>query len=73
MKTRLRSVCRILAVATVAAGCASPGYSPPEGRRAADTCPIGETWVCRDHYPSRLDREGERDLTCMCQDLQRVR
>lgn len=76
MKAHLKNACRISAiaiVATVTAGCASRGYSPPEGPRAAETCPIGEAWVCRDHYPSRLEREGEPPLVCMCEDLQKIR
>jgi hypothetical protein len=65
---------RTLAVAALAASCASSGtYSPPEGPRATDTCPMGEIWVCRDHYPSRLETGNEPPLSCMCQDLTRVR
>ncbi len=73
MKTHLNNVCRLLAVAAFIAGCASPGYNPPDGPRAVDTCPLGEIWVCRDHYPSRLGNPEDRQLTCMCQDLTRVR
>jgi hypothetical protein len=72
MKLRFR--CHMLAVVALTAGCASSGtYSPPEGRRAADTCPMGEIWVCRDHYPTRLETGNEAPLTCMCQDMTRIR
>jgi hypothetical protein len=70
---RLALLCRIPALAALAAGCASSGtYSPPEGPRAADTCPMGEVWVCRDHYPTRLETGREPPMTCMCQDMTRV-
>lgn len=53
---------------------AEPTYSPPEGSRAAvESCPVGEVWVCRDHYPSRLERPGEVPMDCTCEDLRGVR
>jgi hypothetical protein len=71
MAYKLSRVCGILAVAALC-GCASePTYSPPEGPSAAEACPVGEVWVCRDHYPSRLDRDYEEPMHCMCQDPQR--
>lgn len=58
----------VLASAMWLSACASqPTYSPPEGPRASESCPIGEVWVCRDHYPSRLDR-NEPPLHCRCED-----
>lgn len=62
----------ILASATLLSACATePTYSPPEGPRASESCPIGEVWVCYDRYPSRLDRDGS-PLHCMCEHPQRI-
>ncbi len=55
-------------IACLAAGCAAPGYNPPEGPDVARNCPVNEVWVCRDHYPSRLDSEHKPDMICTCQD-----
>jgi hypothetical protein len=72
MTKRSRNTCRLLVLLALTAGCASPGYSPPE-REASERCPIGEVWVCRDRYPSRLETEGQSPMICMCQDMQAVR
>lgn len=54
-------------------GCATePTYSPPDGPSAAERCPIGDVWVCRDHYPSRLDRENEPPQHCTCEHPTRI-
>ncbi|MGH8167145.1 MAG: hypothetical protein ACREQ1_07890 [Woeseiaceae bacterium] len=66
-----KSIC-IVALAMFSAGCASSGYSPPPERRAGEQCPIGETWVCRDRYPSRMERD-EEPMFCTCEDMLRVR
>jgi hypothetical protein len=63
-----------LTLAALLGGCApSPGYSPPPERRAADRCPVGETWICVDRYPSRVERENEIPKVCYCERLDRVR
>lgn len=57
----------LLVLAAALAGCSTePTYSPPEGPSAADFCPIGKVWVCRDYYPSRLGREGPPEH-CTCE------
>jgi hypothetical protein len=49
-------------------GCATePTYSPPEHSSATERCPIGEVWVCQDHYPSRLGTDPE-PVHCSCRD-----
>lgn len=60
--------------ALLLSACATePTYSPPEGPRAAEVCPVGEVWVCRDHYPSRLDKDDVPPMYCMCQNPAAVR
>jgi hypothetical protein len=72
MSNGWRHVWGMLALAGLVSGCASsPTYSPPE-RRAFDGCPIGEVWVCRDRYPSRLEQPGDAPMQCMCEDLRGV-
>lgn len=56
-----------LLAATIVAGCATAGYSPPPERRAADRCPVGEVWVCENRYPSRIENENKRDPFCRCE------
>lgn len=63
----------ILAVVCAAAGCAAPGYNPPEGSRAARNCPVNEVWVCQDRYPSRLENENEPPMICTCQNPHDIR
>lgn len=73
MSHNLKNAWGILALAVLVSACATePTYSPPEGPSVAESCPIGEVWVCRDRYPSRLDRERDPPLHCMCEDLQGV-
>jgi hypothetical protein len=73
----MKSLLNLVAAATAAAflgGCASStGYSPPPERRAGEKCPVGETWVCKDRYPSRLERENEIPQICYCESLHRIR
>lgn len=70
----LKNTWGILAPAILLSACgAAPTYSPPEGPPASESCPIGEVWVCRDHYPTRLDRENPSPLLCMCEDLRGIR
>jgi hypothetical protein len=74
MRSQLNTICAVAACALFGAGCTTgPGYAPPPERRASEQCPVGETWVCRDHYPSRLERENEVPMICYCDNLQRVR
>lgn len=74
MSRNLKSNLGLLASAILLSACAAePTYSPPERSRAADSCPIGEVWVCRDHYPSRLERPGKPPMDCTCEYLQGVR
>jgi len=74
MKTQLNTACSVIVGATIISGCAAgSGYHPPPERRAAERCPIGETWVCTDRYPSRIEREDERFLFCRCEDPVRLR
>jgi hypothetical protein len=73
MKPNLNTICSITAVALLGGCASSPGYSPPPERRAGEQCPIGETWVCQDRYPSRLERENEVPMICYCESLHRVR
>jgi hypothetical protein len=69
-----RPVLAILAVlATVAAGCATSGYSPPSERRASERCPAGEVWVCEDRYPSRIESENAPEPICRCENPARIR
>lgn len=57
----------------VLVGCAiEPTYAPPERPSSAARCPVGEVWVCRDYYPSRLGT-GPEPEHCMCQDPTRIR
>jgi hypothetical protein len=73
MKPHVRAIASLTAVALLGGCAATPGYSPPPERRAAERCPVGETWVCKDRYPSRLERENEMPKICYCEDPQRVR
>jgi hypothetical protein len=73
MKPHLSTICSIAAMALLGGCASSPGYSPPPERRAHEQCPVGQTWVCRDRYPSRLGREDDEPKICHCEDLQRVR
>ncbi|HLT90245.1 MAG TPA: hypothetical protein VKZ85_04800 [Woeseiaceae bacterium] len=71
MSNRIKAGLGLLSFAALW-GCASePTYSPPEGPSMASSCPLGEVWVCRDHYPSRLERE-EPPLHCVCENPSRV-
>lgn len=72
MKRHLDPVLPLLATATLMTGCASSGYSPPEGAQLSEQCPVGEVWVCRNHYPSRIDQVNEEPMFCMCQYPQRI-
>jgi hypothetical protein len=73
MKPYTHTIASLTAVACLG-GCApSPSYSPPPERRAAERCPMGETWICEDRYPSRLERENEMPKVCYCESLHRVR
>jgi hypothetical protein len=72
MKRQAITICCMTALALLAASCAgSAGYSPPPARRASEQCPMGETWICRDQYPSRLGSEDPK--ICYCESLHRVR
>lgn len=71
MKSGMKSA-SIIVLAVLVESCASSGYSPPPERRAGEQCPVGETWVCRDRYPSRMDRENEEGIFCTCESLQRI-
>lgn len=74
MRTRLYTICGITACAIFGAGCATKaGYSPPPERRAGDRCPAGETWVCRDRYPTRLPRENQEPMICYCDNMTMTR
>lgn len=74
MRHRLYRTCTVVACGLFGVGCAAgPGYSPPPERRASEQCPVGETWVCKDRYPSRLERENEVPMLCYCDSLQNVR
>lgn len=72
MKHLLKAILGLTAVAFLGGCASSPGYSPPPERRAADKCPMGETWICADRYPSRLERENEMPKVCYCESLHRV-
>ena len=73
MKSHLKTLCSTIVLATFcSAGCASSGYSPPPERRANEQCPVGETWICRDRYPSRLEKQNEEPMFCYCEHIQRV-
>ena len=63
----------LAALATLAAGCASSGYSPPPERRANERCPAGEVWVCEDRYASRIENENAPEPICRCQNPARIR
>lgn len=71
MKLPLKTICCTTAVALLGGCASSSGYSPPPERRASERCPMGETWICRDQYPSRLGREDPK--ICHCESLRRVR
>lgn len=74
MRRQLNMICSVAACAFFGVGCAAnSGYSPPPERRANEQCPVGETWVCKDRYPSRLERENEVPMICYCDNLQGVR
>ena len=75
MNIRTRTPLAIPAIlaATLAAGCATSGYSPPPERRAKDRCPPGEVWVCEDRYPSRIESENAPDPICRCEHPSRIR
>lgn len=74
MRARISMICGIAACVLFFAGCAGkPGYSPPPERRASEQCPVGETWICRDRYPSRLERENEVPMICYCDAVLRTR
>lgn len=69
-----RPTTAIALLATLYAGCSSgPTYSPPPERRAAERCPSGETWVCRDRYPSRLEKARDTPLFCTCEAMHGIR
>lgn len=61
----------IIAIVCAAAGCAAPGYNPPE-RPVARDCPASEVWVCEDRYPSRLENENEAPMICRCEDIHHI-
>jgi hypothetical protein len=77
MKARLYTICGITACAIIgasSAGCAGKaGYSPPQERRAGERCPVGETLVCRDRYPSRLPDRDDDPLICYCDSISKTR
>lgn len=62
-----------LLVATILAGCATSGYSPPPERRAHERCPLDQVWVCEDRSPSRIESENKPDPFCRCEHPARVR
>ena len=64
--------CVIGAAALAIAACAPASLgSAPASERMRD-CVAGETLVCRDRYPSRLEKEGEQDdQFCTCEPLDR--
>jgi hypothetical protein len=73
MRASLYTICGIAAgvlVGVSSAGCAGKaGYSPPPERRAGERCPVGETLVCRDQYPSRLPDREDDPLICYCDNI----
>lgn len=73
MSKAARSTGLVLVLACAAGGCAAPGYNPPERPRASEICPVNEVWVCRDRYPSRLDRENEPPMICTCERVGGIR
>jgi hypothetical protein len=74
MTSRLKLVPLVALFAMLEAGCSSsPAYSPPPERRAAEQCPVGETWVCRDRYPSRLETENDTAKFCYCENILHAR
>jgi hypothetical protein len=73
MKSHLITICGVATVALLGGCASSPGYSPPPERRAAEQCPMGETWICPDRYPSRLPGQDEVPTICYCGSLQRLR
>ena len=74
MTSRLKLIPLVALLAMLDAGCSSsPTYSPPPERRAAEQCPVGETWVCRDRYPSRLETERETPIFCQCENILQAR
>lgn len=72
MRTRNGFILVNLAATALLAGCAA-GYAPPAERRAMDTCPYGQIWVCQDYYPTRLDTERDRELSCHCSSPSQIR
>lgn len=74
MSNDLTRASGLAVLAALAAGCATePTYAPPERPSMAEICPIGEVRVCRNHYPSRLEREGDPPLLCICEAVRGVR
>lgn len=74
MTSRQKLISLIGLLAMLNAGCSpQPTYSPPPERRAAEQCPVGETLVCRDRYPTRLDKENETPMFCYCESIPRIR
>lgn len=70
MRARLYTLCGIATCVMFSAGCAGKaGYSPPPERRASERCPVGETLVCRDRYPSRLPDRADDPLICYCDSI----
>lgn len=75
MRAQLSSmIWGIVACSVLGTGCAgTAGYSPPPERRAGERCPPGETWICRDRYPSRLPGQNEEPMICYCDAILRTR
>ena len=74
MSVRRLAICALTACAVLGAGCAGKaGYSPPPERRAAERCPPGETWVCRNRYPSRLPGQDDQPVRCYCDTISMTR
>jgi hypothetical protein len=65
----LLSVFLASAVLTLSA-CAPASLGSPPASERTRKCVASETLVCRDRYPSRLEKEGEPDdQFCTCEPL----
>ncbi|NJN22226.1 MAG: hypothetical protein HC812_14890 [Leptolyngbya sp. RL_3_1] len=68
----LSRVFLISAAAMAIAACAPASLGSPPASERTRNCVAGETLVCRDRYPSRLEKEGEQDdQFCTCELLDR--
>ena len=73
---RSRMAAWLLTGATAILGsCVSAGYAPPahSGPTAAEQCPVGRIWVCRDGFDSTVGPEKEIPEFCICQSPQSIR